>query len=102
MIFPSNGRDVAETLQRFTKTVRERYIVEFPPPFNSTAGRHCLLVTLDKMDWFIRAAGVTGSMAEPALVASPTTGPAEPCRTRVSWTTGVSSSPQARSADTGM
>ena len=83
MIFPSNGRDVAETLQRFTKTVRERYIVEFPRPFNSTAGGHPILVTIDKLDAFIRPAGITVPMADPAVLADPTTVPADPSRAPV-------------------
>ncbi len=83
MIFPSNGSDVAETLQRFTKTVRERYIVEFPRPLNSTVGKHSLLVTIDKMDAFIRPAGISVPMADPAALADPTTIPADPSRAPV-------------------
>jgi hypothetical protein len=89
MIFPSNGRDVAETLQRFTKTVRERYIVEFPRPFNSTVGEHVLLVTIDKMDAFIRPAGIAVPMADPAVLADPTTVPADPSRAPVEGTRRV-------------
>jgi hypothetical protein len=94
MIFPSNGRDVAETLQRFTKTVRERYIVEFPRPFNSTAGGHRLLVTIDKLDAFIRPAGITVPMADPAVLADPTTVPADPSRAPVAGTRQVLIKPQ--------
>jgi hypothetical protein len=94
MIFPSNGRDVAETLQRFTKTVRERYIVEFPPPFNSTAGGHRLLVTIDKLDAFIRPAGITVPMADPAVLADPTTVPADPSRAPVAGIRQVLIKPQ--------
>ena len=89
MIFPSNGRDVAETLQRFTKTVRERYIVEFPPPFNSTAGGHRLQVTIDKLNAFIRWAGITVPMTDPAVLADPTTVPADPSRAPVVGTRQV-------------
>jgi len=89
MIFPSNGRDVAETLQRFTKTVRERYIVEFPRPFNSTVGEHVLLVTIDKMDAFIRPAGIAVPMADPAVLADPMTVPADPSRAPVEGTRRV-------------
>jgi len=89
MVFPSNGRDVAETLQRFTKTVRERYIVEFPPPFNSTAGGHRLLITIDKLDAFIRPAGITVPMADPAVLADPMTVPADPSRAPMAGTRQV-------------
>jgi hypothetical protein len=94
MIFPSNGRDVAETLQRFTKTVRERYIVEFPRPFNSTVGEHVLLVTIDKMDGFIRPAGISVPMADPAVLADPTTVPADPSRAPVAGTRQLLIKPQ--------
>src|SRR5258705_6979850 len=94
MIFPSNGRDVAETLQRFTKTVRERYIVEFPPPFNSTAGRHRLLVTIGKMDAFILPAGMTVTVAESDMVAGSTERAGEPSAGPVGWARqGVSNTP---------
>jgi hypothetical protein len=94
MIFPSNGRDVAETLQRFTKTVRGRYIVEFPPPFNSTAGGHRLLVTIDNLDAFIRPAGITVPMVDPAVLADPMTVPADPSRAPVAGTRQVLIKPQ--------
>ena len=94
MIFRSNGRDVAETLQRFTKTVRERYIVEFPPPFNSTGRGHRLQVTIDNLDAFIRSAGITVPIAGPAVLADPTTVPADPSRAPVAGTQQVLIEPQ--------
>ncbi len=83
MVFPTNGMDLVETLKRFVKTVRERYIVEFPRPYHSTPGQHVLVVTIDKMDAFIRPAGLSVPIADPALLADPSTVPADPSRTPV-------------------
>jgi hypothetical protein len=83
MIFPSSGLDLAETLKRFVKTVRERYIVEFPRAYNSTPGQHVLVVTIDKLDAFIRPAGISVPIADPAVLADPSTVPADPSRTPV-------------------
>ena len=93
MIFPSNGLDLAETLKRFVKTVRERYIVEFPRPYHSTPGQHVLVVTIDKMDAFIRPAGISVPIADPALLADPSTVPADPSRTPVEGNRRVLPSP---------
>ena len=93
MIFPSNGIDLAETLKRFIKTVRERYIVEFPRPYNSTPGQHVFVVTIDKMDAFIRPAGISVPIADPAVLADPSTVPADPSRTPVEGTRRVLPSP---------
>jgi len=94
MVFPSNGRDVAETLQRFAKTLRERYIVEFPPPFNSTAGGHRLRVTIDKLDALILPAGIVVPMADPVVLADPATVPADPSRAPMAGTRQVLIKPQ--------
>jgi hypothetical protein len=79
MIFKTNGRDMAELLKGFVTTVRERYIVEFPRPSNSTAGEHDLVVTIEKKnDVFIRSAGISVPIPDPALLADPTTVPSDP------------------------
>jgi hypothetical protein len=93
MIFPTNGLDLAETLKRFTKTVRERYIVEFPRAYNSTAGQHVLVVTIDKIDAFIRPAGISVPIADPAVLADPSTVPSDPSRTPVEGTRRVLPTP---------
>ena len=94
MIFKTDGRDMTPTLKRFVKTVRERYIVEFPRPSNSTAGQHDLQVSIEKMDAFIRPAGVSVPIPDPALLADPTTVPADPSRAPVEGTRRVLTKPQ--------
>ncbi len=81
-IFMTNETDLAETLKRFIQTVRERYIVEFPRPLNSTPGEHGLRVKIAKSeDNFVRSAGVSVPMPDPAVLADPTTVPSDPTLT---------------------
>ncbi len=94
MIISADGRDLTQTLKRFVKMVRERYIVEFPRPSNSTAGQHDLQVSIEKMDAFIRPAGVSVPIPDPALLADPTTVPADPSRAPVEGTRRVVTKPQ--------
>jgi hypothetical protein len=78
-IFMTNETDLAETLKRFIQTVRERYIVEFPRPLNSTPGEHGLRVKIEKSnDDYIRSAGLSVPMPDPVLLADPTTVPSDP------------------------
>jgi hypothetical protein len=80
MLSTANGRELSEDLKRFVVRVRGRYIVEFPRPSNSTIGTHDLVVKIDKVDAFIRPAGISIPMADPALVADPNTVPSDPSR----------------------
>jgi hypothetical protein len=63
--------------------VRERYIVDFPRPVNSTAGRHSFEVRIEKTPAFIRPAGISIPIADPAVLADPTTVPSDPNLTPV-------------------
>jgi hypothetical protein len=81
MLLTASRRTVGAVLKRFTTLLRERYIVEFPRPYHSTAGEHGLVVTIDKSDAFIRSAGIAVPMADPAVLADPMTVPADPSRT---------------------
>jgi len=75
----TNERDLAKTLKRFTQTVRERYIVEFPRPLNSTPGEHGLHVKIEKSEGdFVRSAGISVPMPDPAVMADPATIPSDP------------------------
>jgi hypothetical protein len=95
MIFMTNPRDLAETLTRFIQTIRERYIVEFPRPLNSTAGEHGLHVKIEKSeDDFIRSAGLSVPMPDPAVLADPATVASDPSRAPVEGTRRTLSSPQ--------
>lgn len=94
MIISADGGDMTQTLKRFMKTVRERYIVEFPRPSNSTAGQHDLVVSIEKMDAFIRPAGVSVPIPDPALLADPSTVPADPSRAPVEGARHAIAKPQ--------
>lgn len=78
MVFTTDERSLAKTLQRFTSIVRGRYIVEFPRP-NGTSGPHDMQVRVNKgADYFIRPTGISVPIADPALARDPTTVPADP------------------------
>jgi hypothetical protein len=79
----STSRDLPGTLRDFTSMVRDRYIVDFPRPANSTPGRHSLEVRIDKSGAFIRPAGISVPIADPAVLADPTTVPSDPNLTPV-------------------
>jgi hypothetical protein len=70
-------------LARYVTTLRERYIVEFPRPSNSTAGKHSLMVRVEKAEDFIRVAGVTMPIPDAAAMADPTTISTGPSNTPV-------------------
>lgn len=83
LVMSANERTLAERLQRFTTMLRERYIVEFPPPAKGTAGQHNLQVSIEKSRDFVRAAGVSVPMPDPAVMADPATIQGDPARTPV-------------------
>ena len=56
--------------------LRERYILEFPRAHNATSGLHVLGVKIhDGADYFIRSAGISVPLPDPALARDPTTIP---------------------------
>jgi hypothetical protein len=70
----SERTDLSKSLERFVTMLRERYIVEFPRPGNSTAGEHGLEVKIDKGVYIIvRPSGVSVPLPDPALATDPTT-----------------------------
>ena len=77
LMFVSKG-NVAERLKGLTVMLRERYIVEFPRPFDSKGGAHSLVVSIDKSHDFIRPSGISVPIADPAVLADPTTVRADP------------------------
>ena len=79
----ASERTLAERLERFTTMLRERYIVEFPPPAKGTAGQHNLQVSIEKSRYFVRAAGVSVPMPDPVVMADPKTIQGDPSRTPV-------------------
>jgi hypothetical protein len=79
MIMTTSPGSIAKTLERSITLLRERYIVEFPRPSNSTKGEHDMRVKIaNSGDDFIRMSGITVPLPDPALLANPTTVPSDP------------------------
>jgi len=82
MTLVTGRKELPGQLKSFVRLVRGRYIVEFPRSDRLTAGFHTIDVAIDKPDafarpYFIRPAGVTVPLADPAVLADPTTVPAD-------------------------
>ncbi|WP_433971724.1 hypothetical protein [Tunturiibacter lichenicola] len=73
LIFSATPKTVTKELEWFTEIVRGRYIVEFPRPLHGAIGPHDLLVSVDKSNAFVRSAGVSVPIVDPATLADPTT-----------------------------
>jgi hypothetical protein len=74
----SAGEDSLRTqLERFITTLRERYIVEFPRSNHVTAGAHSILVSVGDPLAIVRPAGIAVPLADPNLLADPTTVPSD-------------------------
>jgi len=74
-------RTLEAKLKGFTAMVRERYIVEFPRPLNGKPGWHGIRVRIDQGNYFVRSAGITFPLINPAVLADPTTVPSNPSLT---------------------
>ncbi len=83
MLLMSDNAFLWDRLTWFTTMLRERYIVEYPRPLNSTAGRHGMEVRVDKGNYFIRPAGASMPLPDAAVLADPTTVPADPSKAPV-------------------
>lgn len=59
MVATANSMNLAGQLQGFVTKVRGRYILEFPRPYNATAGGYDLDVKIDHSDAWIRTAGIS-------------------------------------------
>jgi hypothetical protein len=95
MVFRTNVPSLAGSLKTFVTTVRERYIVEFPRPSNSTAGDHGMEVKVAKGGaYFIRSAGIAVPLPDAAVLADPTTVSAGPKETPVEGDRRILSKPQ--------
>jgi hypothetical protein len=73
MVLLSDTRLLPDALKRFVAMVRERYIVEFPRPANARAGEHVKEVRITRTNDFIRPAGISVPLLDPAVRADPTT-----------------------------
>jgi len=78
LVFTVNRNNVEKKLPQFVAMVRGRYIVEFPRPYNSTRGRHELVVTIDKSKAFIRPTGISVPVADAKEMEDPTTVHSDP------------------------
>jgi hypothetical protein len=82
IVLLTGTRSLADTLKRFTAMLRERYIVEFPRPANTTPGEHGMTVKIAKgEDDFIRSAGISVPLPDAAVLSDPTTVPSDPSLT---------------------
>jgi hypothetical protein len=70
------------TLREFVTRLRERYIVEFPRPYKTTAGVHSLEVRVDKSGSdIVRPAGISVPLPDAAVLTDPNTVPEDPTKT---------------------
>ena len=79
MVLTTSPDSIGKTLEHSITMLRERYIVEFPRPSNSTKGEHDMRIKIAKSgDDFIRVSGISIPLPDPALLADPTTVPSDP------------------------
>jgi hypothetical protein len=69
---------VSKELERFTTMLRERYIVEFPRTDSAASGAHSFDVTVANSNDVIRSTGLSVPIADPRILADPTTVPSDP------------------------
>jgi hypothetical protein len=90
----SDPTTLRRSLERFVTILRERYIVEFPRPANSTAGEHGMEVKIDKGVYLIRPSGVSMPVPDPVLMADPSTIQAGPSQAPEQGTRKVMNKPK--------
>lgn len=72
MVMEDNDRPLGTEMRDFMALVRGRYIVEFPRPA-AGPGSHSLDISIEKMAAFVRPAGASVPVADPALEKDPNT-----------------------------
>jgi len=80
MVLTATQKELPEHLNWFTTLLRDRYIVEFPHPIDTVGGKHSLEVTIDRMEPFIRPAGISVPVDNPDILKDPMTIPSDPSR----------------------
>ena len=90
----SDPTALSKWLERFVTVLRERYIVEFPRPGNSTAGEHGMEIKIDKGHYLIRPSGVSMPVPDPVLMADPSTIQAGPSQAPEQGTRNVMNKPK--------
>jgi hypothetical protein len=91
----TSPRLLAKTLESFTSTLRERYIVEFPRPSNGTAGKHGMEVRIGRGGgYFVRSTGIAVPVPDAAVLTDPTTVSSGPKEAPVEGTRRIMTKPQ--------
>ncbi len=90
----SDTRSLGLSLREFVTMLRERYIVEFPRPSNSTAGSHFMQVRVANANYFIRSSGILFPIPDPTLAADPATIQSGPSRAPEQGTRKGSATPK--------
>jgi len=81
MLMPTVPKLMERTLQRFMTMLRERYILEFPRPSNSTRGEHGVEIRIaDGDNYHVRATGVSALLPDDSVLNDPMTVPSDPSR----------------------
>ncbi len=62
---------LASSLSDFIKSLRDRFIVEFPRPADTTAGDHTILIAIPRSDAVIRAAGIAVPISDAHTLVRP-------------------------------
>lgn len=78
LVLPSTSSHLQQNLQDLVTLLRNRYILEYPRPKDTTAGLHSLDVRLPNQQAFIRPTGVTTTIEDPALANDPNVVPVAP------------------------
>ncbi len=81
ILMPTTPELMEATLLRAMAMLRERYILEFPRPSNSTQGVHGVEVRIAGGDkYYVRPTGVTVPLPDDSVLKDPTTVPSDPSR----------------------
>jgi hypothetical protein len=78
LVLTTNKGKVSQELERFTTLLRERYILEFPRTDSAASGPHSFDVTISNSNALIRSTGISVPIADPRILADPTTIPSDP------------------------
>ena len=79
LVYRTQIQTLTSMMETFVTTVRGRYIVEFTRPKNATPGPHGMRLKIANHDKdFIRAAGISVPLPDPAVLADPATVSAGP------------------------
>ena len=78
LVFTTTRGRISKEFERFTTMLRERYIVEFPRTDSAPSGVHSFDVTIANTDAVVRSTGLSVPIADPRILADPTTIPSDP------------------------